>query len=365
MIKEVWFWQLILSPHMIKVAKELLKLNVKVHYVVQQEMDDERKKLGWNLDSLESVELHFYKNNFSEILLKANKNAIHILQGLRGNGYIGKLKNYFKDNNINFWVIMETVDTNGFKGYLKNLIYKVIYFRFRSNINGFLSIGYRSPAWLGSIGVNKFKIFPFTYFLNSSKCDPKIRDKFIFIFVGNLIERKRPKLILENLSKLESSIDFELWVVGNGVLSNELKILGKESKLNIKWLGSQPINKVTQFIADADCLILPSLHDGWGAVASEAIIEGTPVICSSSCGAAGVVNQSGYGGVFEYNNENQFINLLYKQVMGGKIKCNDRETLKDWGQCLTAEVGAKYLYSILFDEDKCEILPPWDIANKQ
>lgn len=358
-MKEVWFWQLILSPHMVKVAKELSKLNIKVHYVIQQELDEERKKLGWTSDSLDDVELHFYQNNFYEIITESHKNAIHILQGLRGNGYVGNLKKKFKENNIDFWVVMETVNTNGIDRYLRDLMYKIIYFKYKNNIKGFLSIGYKSPDWLKSIGVEKYKIFPFTYFLNSSITNSLLHDKFIFIFVGNLIERKRPRLMLESLSKLKKKFDFELWIVGDGVLSDELKILGNNLNLNIKWLGVQPINKVTQFIANADCLILPSLHDGWGAVASEALIEGTPVVCSSSCGVAGVVYQSNYGGVFQYNDENQFVNLLEKQLMRGKVETNDRVILKDWGKCLTAEVGAKYLYDILFNNVNANFLAPW------
>lgn len=362
MIKEIWFWQLIISPHMVKVAKELTKLGIKVHYVIQQEMTEERKTLGWTLDSLDGIHLHYYKNNLSEILSKSDTSVVHIIQGLRGNGYIYEVAKYFKVNNIKFWVILETVNTIGFKGYLKKFLYMNIYSKFKKNITGFLSIGYTSPQWLQSIGVDRNKIFPFTYFLDPSVVETEVSDNFIFIFVGNLIERKRPQLILESLSKINSNVDFELWIVGDGILRDHLMTLNK--KLNIKWLGIQPINNVRQFIANADCLILPSLHDGWGAVVSEALIEGTPAICSSSCGVAGVVSKSNYGGVFTYNDENEFVRILERQLNKGKVEINDRAILKNWSRCLTAEVGAKYLYDILFNNINTNFLPPWD-CNKR
>lgn len=362
MIKEIWFWQLIVSPHMVKLAKELTKLGVKVNYVVQEEMTNERKSLGWTIDSLDNIKLFFYKNNLSEILSNSDENAIHIIQGLRGNGYINEVANFFNINNIKFWVVLETVNTTGFKGYLKNFLYRKIYSKFKENITGFLSIGYTSPQWLQSIGVERNIIFPFTYFLDPSIVETEVSDNFIFIFVGNLIERKRPQLILESLSKINSNVDFELWIVGDGVLRDHLMSLNK--KLKIKWLGIQPINNVRQFIANADCLILPSLFDGWGAVVSEALIEGTPAICSSSCGVAGVVSKSNYGGVFAYNDENEFVRLLERQLNKGKVEKNDRAILKNWGRCLTAELGAKYLYDILFNDIHTNFLPPWDYKKR-
>ena len=60
----------------------------------------------------------------------------------------------------------------------------------------------------------------------------------------------------------------------------------------VQWFGKFPMSEVAKKMADADCLVLPSLHDGWGAVVSEALIAGTPVICSDACGSAGVVEAS-------------------------------------------------------------------------
>ena len=363
MIKEIWFWQLIISPHMVKVAKELTKLGIKVHYVIQQQMTEERKTLGWTLDSLEGIDLHYYKNNLSEILSNSDENAIHIIQGLRGNGYIYEVAKYFKVNNIKFWVILETVNTIGFKGYLKKFLYMTIYSKFKRNITGFLSIGYTSPQWLQSIGVDKNRIFPFTYFLDPSVVEDEVSDNFIFIFVGNLIERKRPHLILESLSKINSNVGFELWIVGDGVLRDHLMTLNKKLNINIKWLGNQPIDNVRQFIANADCLILPSFYDGWGAVASEAIIEGTPVICSNSCGVAEVVALSNEGGVFNFKNEDELYFLINKQIENGKFSTKQRQKLKKWGECLTAEKGALYLSEILFGKSPINNLAPWKVQK--
>ena len=61
------------------------------------------------------------------------------------------------------------------------------------------------------------------------------------------------------------------------------------------------ITKIPEVICESDCLVLPSRYDGWGAVISEALMVGTPVICSDNCGAANVVTASNVGSVFSTN----------------------------------------------------------------
>jgi glycosyltransferase involved in cell wall biosynthesis len=45
--------------------------------------------------------------------------------------------------------------------------------------------------------------------------------------------------------------------------------------------------------------VLPSRFDGWGAVVNEALMVGTPVICSNRCGASDVIENGRNGYVFE------------------------------------------------------------------
>ena len=48
-------------------------------------------------------------------------------------------------------------------------------------------------------------------------------------------------------------------------------------------------------MAAADVLVLPSRFDGWGAVVNEALMVGTPVICSDRCGASDVIENGRNG----------------------------------------------------------------------
>ena len=119
------------------------------------------------------------------------------------------------------------------------------------------------------------------------------------------------------------------------------------------------MSKVPVQINRVDCLVLPSHHDGWGAAASEALMTGTPVICSDNCGSSIVVKASGVGGVFLSNNVKALATILKKQYNAGKLTINERKKIARWARCLGAMAGAKYLNLILTSKDKNLIIEPW------
>lgn len=49
------------------------------------------------------------------------------------------------------------------------------------------------------------------------------------------------------------------------------------------------MSEVPEFMQHNDVLILPSLHDGWGAVVNEAMTLGLYVIVSDRCGAKALI----------------------------------------------------------------------------
>ena len=119
------------------------------------------------------------------------------------------------------------------------------------------------------------------------------------------------------------------------------------------------MSKIPKIISETDCLVLPSIHDGWGAVTSEALMVGTPVICSNSCGSSVAVKASKVGGVFVSENLKSLAKILRKQYKIGKISITQRKIISKWAKCLNANSGAKYLDSILNNTGKNLIEEPW------
>ncbi|MBC8352242.1 MAG: glycosyltransferase family 4 protein [Planctomycetes bacterium] len=77
----------------------------------------------------------------------------------------------------------------------------------------------------------------------------------------------------------ERVITFSL--VGAGPLEKELASLSTPDNLTVELLGTQPIETLPSFYANADMFAFPSLADEWGLVVNEALHAGLPVVGST------------------------------------------------------------------------------------
>lgn len=379
----VWFWQRIVTPHMAELAAALARQRSEVTYVAEQPMSTDRAEQGWMVPQLPGVRLEFAATakSIATLVALASPDSIHICQGLRGNGLVRHAQSAIKARGLRQWVVMETVDDAGWRGTIKRLEYRRLFAIWRQHLQNVLAIGHTTPAWVIARGMPADRVFPFAYFLKDldltmdlgpprplaeegTECLPEQRTRFRFIFVGQFIKRKRLDLLLDALHRIADQ-DFELALIGSGPLEPTLKAIAVECMPGcVHWLGRLPLNQVPAKIAKADCLVLPSRHDGWGAVVSEALMVGTPVICSSTCGSAGVVHASGQGGVFTSGDRGELMEHLARAVARGCVQEPDRIALADWATCLGAKAGAAYLANILRSMNGVDErpAPPWDNA---
>ena len=365
----IWFWQRSLSPHIAYVASEIKILGVEVIYVVNELISSDRKKIGWKRPAkllFSKLVIEKVVNSLTRLIKSASVDSVHICQGLRGNNLIGVVQKELAKKKIKQWLVLEKVEEKFFSKITKRIIYRWLLYYSRNNIEGILAIGHKSKNWYIARGVKSDKIYPFAYFLSDSILKTKKSRKnysvFRFIFVGQLIERKRVDFLIRGLSTLIDKIDFELEIIGEGPLRSELQLLANTLiPGRVNWLKKIPLEEVPQRIANADCLVLPSRHDGWGAVVSEALMVGTPVICSDECGSSEIVTASGTGSVFQKDNFKEFSSILLKTVKNGFFKNSKRFNLKKWDKCLGAKAGAKYLIKILLFSRGYgnRPLPPW------
>lgn len=366
MADPVWFWQQIVSPHMAGLAEALARSGRPVTYIAEQPMSAERAALGWKAPELGAVTLRFAPDTAAaaNLVSEAPETSIHICQGFRGNGVVGSARTALARRCLRQWVIMETVEEQGWAASaIKRLEYSRLMRAWRGKIEGVLAIGESTPAWLAARGMPAERIVPFAYFLPEAEIPmPPQRSMgapFRFLFVGRLIERKRIDTLIDALARLKD-YQFELMVVGSGPL---MEIMRRRARAclsdRVIWLGQIPIGEIPAIMADADCLVLPSRHDGWGAVVSESLMVGTPAICSDRCGAAGVVRASGHGGVFKAGDVDALDSVIRHCIEAALQTQAHRDALADWAKCLTAEAGAIYLEKILRGELQGDVAPPW------
>lgn len=369
MTGSVWFWQRIVSPHMAGLAAALAARGREVTYVAEQAMSGERESQGWHVPDLGTARLEFATSADEVVRLvgMAPADSIHICQGFRANGLVGVARKALAKRGLRQWVVMETVDDAGWRGGLKRLLYRSLIFLWRGRIEGVLAAGHGTTGWLEARGMPPRSIYPFAYFLPDtsllSRSPPQQEHPFRVLFAGQFIDRKGVDLLFDALAQLDGTPPADLALAGSGPREHALRRQA-ETRLEgrVIWLGRKPQQDIPALMAEADCLVLPSRHDGWGAVVSEALMAGTPAICSDRCGAAGVVLASGCGGVFPAGDVQALAAALRREVARGRQMPDGRSALANWARCLGAKAGAEYLDAVLTQKEAGgeHPVPPWD-----
>lgn len=106
----------------------------------------------------------------------------------------------------------------------------------------------------------------------------KDNNRFMILYVGQIIERKGIDILLSAIVGLE---DIELDIVG-GTVNDELEKIIKVNKMeNVRFHGFKTGENLERFFANCDVFILPSRYEIWGLVVNEAISFNKPVITSN------------------------------------------------------------------------------------
>jgi glycosyltransferase involved in cell wall biosynthesis len=363
----IWFWQRIVSPHMAGLVTALADRGREVVYVAQAPMSEDRAAQGWGQPDLGRAHLQYAPNRstIERLISSAPPNSIHICQGLRGNGLVGIAQRALRSAGLQQWVVMETVREGGWiAAGAKRLAYRRLAATWRNHLRGILATGHRTPAWLVARGMPATKIHPFAYFLPQPELPSSqgyLGDtRFRILFVGTFDENKRLDLLIDAAADLDTD-QLRVIAIGSGEREASLRSYAEERLGGrMSWLGRKQMSEVPALMCAADCLVLPSNHDGWGAVVSEALMVGTPAICSDRCGAAGVVRASGVGGVFPAGDAKSLSKLLGDTVALGRPSASKRLEVATWARCLSAEAGADYLLDILDGAASGKrATPPW------
>jgi glycosyltransferase involved in cell wall biosynthesis len=117
-----------------------------------------------------------------------------------------------------------------------------------------------------------------------------------FLCVGRLIPIKGHVVLLRAFRQvLDARPDVRLDIAGRGVLEHGLKDLARELELGdaVRFLGH--VTPVQGAIEDSLAVVVPSLGEGFGMVALEAMERGRPVIAASIGGLEDIVREGETG----------------------------------------------------------------------
>lgn len=119
---------------------------------------------------------------------------------------------------------------------------------------------------------------------------PRGGDGLRLLCVGRLIPIKGHIVLLRALAAARGRVPgLELHVAGRGPLEQALKELARELGLAdaVRFLGQ--VSPIQQTIEDSSIVVVPSLGEGFGMVALEAMERGRPVIAAAIGGLAEIV----------------------------------------------------------------------------
>lgn len=97
-----------------------------------------------------------------------------------------------------------------------------------------------------------------------------------FLFVGRLAANKRPDHALEAFATIRRRLpSARLWIVGQGSLEPALRARASDG---VELFGRVDHDDLRRRMAEAHCLLMPSVREGWGLVITEANALGTPAV---------------------------------------------------------------------------------------
>lgn len=174
-----------------------------------------------------------------------------------------------------------------------------------------------------------------------------IFEKKVIINTGRLSYQKGQNLLLESFSKIKNRNEYNLVILGEGNLENELKeqakYLGIEK--DVYFLGFQ--KNPYKFLKKADIFVFPSRFEGFPNALAEAMACGLPIIANDCPSGPKEILEDQYGllikniddeenvinKLIEYMEEldNEYIKMEYRKKSLERIKVFKKENIiKNW-----------------------------------
>lgn len=297
----IFIWMNYPSHHQSHFFDTLIKYDVNLRVGYYAEITNDRKDLGWDVNTLKPFESHVTAAEMDDFLSKYS-NFVHIVPGY-GSRFTRKLAIHLSQKSIN-WVHWSEKSTPGLWWYKSFLIKKWYANLVNKFALGALAQGILAEKDFRRWGIKKdikhlsYSIKPLISYGGNENISKFKIDKLAFLYLGQLINRKGVDLLLKAFSEIEDD-KCCLIVVGNG--SNEIKLKDLANKLNIradKLLFHPAVSSkdISSIMSLADVFILPSRNDGWGVVLNEAASLSKPMIASDMVGAAWHLIENGKNG---------------------------------------------------------------------
>ena len=139
-----------------------------------------------------------------------------------------------------------------------------------------LTVSESSKSDLENIGFRNVKVIPMG--ISVKPLDQVVRkeENPTVTFIGRLKRHKLPDHAIKAFMIIKKKIpSARMWIIGDGYMLNELKILGAE---DVTFFGRVNNDSKHDLLSRSHLVLMPSIREGWGLIVSESNAMGTPVI---------------------------------------------------------------------------------------
>lgn len=164
-----------------------------------------------------------------------------------------------------------------------------------------------------------------------------------FIFVGAIDARKNIIPFTKYMMNYGQQ-NFTLDIFGSWSLDSELRILVADVH-NITFHGKKGYDEVRACMIGADYLVLPSLYDGWGAVANEGLQSGCRLLLSQQSGCSIFTNiHTELGFTFDAADLTSLDAPMEQIFKKGTLSPNEHKSIVTWdNEHISPKTTASYL----------------------
>jgi glycosyltransferase involved in cell wall biosynthesis len=306
-IPKILVWMNYPSHYQLSFFNALKQSGVDLRVCFYERVTEARKALGWDSHhELDGFAQYVEKNLSAIYSIPDWDHRVHVIPGGHSNPFLRRLTGVLCEKGVQWMHWSERSNRGLFS--LAKMPFKVLYARkINRHALGALAAGQMASSEFARWGVAREKIAIFPYSTppkddraqKDETCTVFQKGRRAFLFVGTLELRKGVDILLNAFKK--ASLISDGWVlilVGNdlsgGWVSRLISRLGIGSHVLLR--GVVPSGSMSSVYKCGDVLVLPSRHDGWGMVLSEAASHGLALVGSESAGASVHLIEPGVNG---------------------------------------------------------------------
>ena len=335
------FWQPIVSPHQRDFLEALAAaFPGEVTLAAERGLPAERIAMGWPPVVHERVRVVDASEPaaFERAVRADDPDTLHLFSGFFSHAIVWRAFRRLVPSSARLAMVSEAPEQRPATGWIKRLRGRWLVRRYAPRLEFALVMGAVGRRFFEATGFPGEKIVPFGYFLPvperpwpPAEPEPTAGSPVRFLAAGQFIRRKGFDLLVEALRGLPAE-GWECTIRGEGpwrrrlerrgasLGSDRLRSIDRLRSLDrLRFPGPLPNAELRAEIARADRVVVPSRHDGWAMLVNEALIAGTPVICSDACGAADLIDTPAAGVVVRAGDVEALAAALRAALAEGRV----------------------------------------------